>query len=55
MYSNSVWVDKRVYDNPNGEIVYYRAKTDKFVRIELIDGTDNKAWSSPFLQQQEQS
>lgn len=49
VYSNSVWVDQRVYDNPNGEIVYYRAKSDKFVRIELIDGTGNRAWSSPFL------
>lgn len=49
VYSNSVWVDKRVYDNPNGEIEYYRAKTDKFVRIELVDDTGNKAWSSPFL------
>ena len=49
VYSNSVWVDKRVYDDPDGEIVYYRVKTDKFVRIELIDGTGNKAWSSPFL------
>lgn len=28
---------------------YYRAKTDKFVRIELVDDTGNKAWSSPFL------
>ena len=49
VYSNSVWVDERVYDNPNGEIEYYRAKSDKFVRIELIDGTGNRAWSSPFL------
>lgn len=48
VFSNSVWVNKRVYDNPNGEFVYDIAESDRYVRVELIDSHGLKAWSRPF-------
>lgn len=48
VFSNLVWADKRVYDNPHGEFVYDIAEADRYVRIELIDSHGRRAWSRPF-------
>ena len=48
VYSNSVWVNQRVFDNPRGKAVYHIPDTDRYVRIELIDEDGQKAWRSPF-------
>ena len=48
VYSNSVWVNQRVFDNPRGKAVYHISDTDRYVRIELIDEAEQKAWCSPF-------
>ena len=47
-YSNTVWCDDRVALNCGGSASYRVKPTDRYVRIELIDGAGNKAWSSPF-------
>ena len=48
VYSNSVWVDQRVFDNPCGKAIYHISDMDRYIRIELIDGAGQKAWCSPF-------
>ena len=48
VYSNSVWVDERVFDDPKGKAVYTLAPQDRYIRIELIDKDGNKAWCKPF-------
>ena len=48
VYSNSVWVDQRVFDKPGGKAIYHLSDMDRYIRIELIDGAEQKAWCSPF-------
>lgn len=48
VYSNSVWVDERVFDEPNGSVSYKIAPSDRYVRLELITPDGKKAWTSPF-------
>lgn len=48
VYSNSVWVNQRVFDNPGGKAIYHISDMDRYIRIELIDGAGQKAWCSPF-------
>lgn len=48
LYSNSVWVDERVFIDPEGEVIYEIMPTDRYLRIELVDSEGRRAWSSPF-------
>lgn len=47
-YSNTVWCKDRIADGSEGHASYTVKDTDKFVRIEIIDGQGRKAWYSPF-------
>lgn len=49
VYSNTAWVDERVFDNPKGKVLYRFSPLDRYIRVELIDGKGRKAWCSPFL------
>lgn len=48
VYSNTVWVEQRVFDNPCGKAVYEISPLDRYIRIELMDGDGKKAWCKPF-------
>ncbi len=44
--SNSIWCKDRVASGTHA--VYQVEKTDRYVRVMLVDGQGRKAWSSPF-------
>lgn len=48
VYSNTVWVDERVFEEPQGKAVYEISPIDRYIRIELMDAEGKKAWCSPF-------
>ncbi|HEX2985481.1 MAG TPA: hypothetical protein VHO71_01555 [Caproiciproducens sp.] len=47
-YSNTVWCDDRVTSGGVTSAVYRVKPTDRYVRVELVDGSGKIAWSSPF-------
>lgn len=47
-YSNTVWCHDRSQVISGGYAEYEIKKTDKFVRVELIDKNGKMAWSAPF-------
>ncbi len=53
VYSNTVWVDERVFLDSQGQVTYQIMPTDRYLRIELIDGEGRRAWCSPFAVNQE--
>lgn len=49
VYSNTAWVDQRIFEAPHGKTRYQITDYDRYIRIELIDGKGHKAWCAPFL------